>query len=166
MGLGARRGCSALGLSSVAAGCSPRSSPSRSGSLEGREKTSGPSRATGPLQAMCTACWARKVNGHCPVRHQALKSKSKEKPKAIPSPEELLQGRMADKRFTLLQGYCRLLSQQGVVQATPVVTEEAQPRVNALRRGGGASSTSIAAVTATGKWSSQDTSLVTCQEHR
>lgn len=63
-----------------------------------------------------------------PVRHQVLESKSKEKPKAIPPLlEELLQGRTADERFTSLQGYCRLLSQQGVVRAMPVVTEEAQP---------------------------------------
>lgn len=58
-----------------------------------------------------------------------------------------------------------------------VVTEEAQPWGNVLRRGGGASSTSIAAVTATSKWSSQDTSwlharsttrraLHTCTSHR
>lgn len=56
-----------------------------------------------------------------------MASRAKEKPKAIPSPEELLQGCTADKPFTSLQDYCRLLSQQEVVQATPVVTEEALP---------------------------------------
>ncbi|XP_009953921.1 PREDICTED: G-protein coupled receptor 35-like [Leptosomus discolor] len=34
-----------------------------------------------------------------------------------------------------------------------------------LRRGRGASSTNVAAVTATGKWSSQDTLLVACQDN-
>lgn len=165
MGLGTCHGCSVLGLSGVTAGGSPCSSPSRSGSLKGREKTSGSSRASGPLQAMCSACWLRKVNGHCPGRHQALESKSKEKTKAIPLPEELLQDHMADEYFTSPQGYCRLLSQQGVVRATPVVTEEAQPWANALRRGGGAFSTSVVAITATGNWSLQETSLVECHGH-
>lgn len=37
---------------------------------------------------------------------------------------------MADKPFTSLQDYCKLLSQQEVVQATPMVmTEEALPCV-------------------------------------
>lgn len=43
--------------------------------------------------------------------------------------------------------------------------EEALPRGNALGRGGDASSTSIVVATITFKWSSQNTSLVTCWEH-
>lgn len=60
----------------------------------------------------------------------------------------------------------RLLNQQGVVQAMAVATEEAQPWGNALKTGGGASSTSLAAATATSEWSSQSTLLVPCQEQR
>lgn len=82
-----------------------------------------------------TDCWVRRVNRHCPVRHQATEGKAKEKAKAVPPPEELLQGCRADKPFTSLQGYFRLLSQQEVVQATPMVmTEEALSFVQEERR--------------------------------
>lgn len=53
----------------MTAGGSPRSSPSRNDSLEGKEKTSGPSRATRPLQAMCTDCLARKGIAQRNIRH-------------------------------------------------------------------------------------------------
>lgn len=69
-------GCSVPGLRQCDSRSHSCSNPSRGGTLEGREKSSGHSRAMGPLQAVC---WARRVNRHCPVRHQAMEGEAKEK---------------------------------------------------------------------------------------
>lgn len=87
-----------------------------------------------------TVCWVRRVNRHCPVKHQAMEGTEMEKTKAIPLPEELLQGFMADKPFTSLEDYCRFLSQQ----------EDTSNRGSSVRR-----SASAAAPTATRNWLSE-----------